>query len=395
MASIFDNKSLVALYTDIGRGHPNYMDSTLRAIRSRVGTLPKDFEITSVFKESRGLSRFAWQKIKQFYRSGAQGGIISSFYNALRSKEKTQSQNFIVTSILGSKLLDTFSDYSGLVLVAHPLLAQILADVCRVFYVHGEIAAPAEFILNKAEKIYVPLEETAKTMRAQGVPENIIEITGLMLEPELAATAELIQAERLKRIEAGTRPTFGFFNSGAYPKEHVRQIMNGIEYILENKLGRVILSAGNDPKKYGKYMWVFEDFRPVMKKEQFLQNKNELLIISNPEREKLTLKELEILPELDMLIMAAHERVNWSLGLNLPTILLQPNIGSFSGMNFEFTNKHAPVFHNIDGDIIPCLEEFRQKYSQKDKTLYESKRIFDINGSDYAAKSIMRALINL
>jgi hypothetical protein len=64
-------------------------------------------------------------------------------------------------------------------------------------------------------------------------------------------------------------------------------------------------------------------------------------------------------------------------------------------MNFEFTSKHAPVFHNPDGDIIPCLEEFRQRYSRKDKTFIEPKRRFDINGSDYTAKSIMRALINL
>jgi len=33
-----DDKKLVAVYTDIGRGHPNYLDSTLRAIESSVST---------------------------------------------------------------------------------------------------------------------------------------------------------------------------------------------------------------------------------------------------------------------------------------------------------------------------------------------------------------------
>jgi hypothetical protein len=394
MALILRNKSLVALYTDIGRGHPNYMDSTLRAIKNRLGALPKDFQITSVFKETRGLSNISWRMIKKLYGSGAQGGLISSFYNALRSKQQAPSKNSLAVNILGKDLRRAFTDYDGIVLVAHPMLAQILGDICHVFYIHGEIAAPMEFILNKAEKIYVPLEETAQHMRAQGVPAEIIEITGLMLEPELMGKAKLIQAERLKRINAGARPTFGFFNSGAYPKEHVKQIMKGINHILDNKLGRVILSAGNDPKKFGGFMLAHERFRPVTEKDKFIQQNNDLLILSDIEREKLTLKELEILPELDMLIMAAHERVNWSLGLDLPTILLRPNIGSFSGMNLEFTNKHAPVIHSIDGDIIPCLEVFRQRYFRKDRSLMEPKRRFDINGSDYTARSIIGALIN-
>jgi len=395
MASILNDKSLVALYTDIGRGHPNYMDSTLRAIKNRLGALPKDFQITSVLKETRGFSNQSWRMTRRLYRSGAQGGLISLFYDAIRSKDRTQSKKSIAVNILGGDLRDTFSDYSGIVLVAHPMLAQILADRCRVFYIHGEIAAPMEFILNNARKIYVPLEETAIKMRTQGVPAEIIEITGLMLEPELVTKAERIQSERLKRIEAGSKPTFGFFNSGAYPKEHVKRIKQGINYVLENKLGRVILSAGNDPKKYGSFMWDFDRFKPNTDIDKFNQQNGDLVILSDPYREKLTLEELEILPELDMLIMGAHERVNWSLGLNLPTILLHPNIGSFSGMNFEFTQKHAPVFHNPDGDIIPCLEEFRQRYSRKDKTFIEPKKRFDINGSDYTAKSIMRALINL
>jgi hypothetical protein len=232
-------------------------------------------------------------------------------------------------------------------------------------------------------------------MQPHGVPAELIEITGLMLEPELVKKTEDIKDKRKKRIETGARPTFGFFNSGAYPKEHVKRINEGINYILENRLGRVILSAGNDLKKFGDYFHAFEKYNPVTEVNEFGQSNSELLIISDPDRERLTLMELEILPELDMLVMAAHERVNWSLALNLPTILLGPNIGSFSGINFEFTSRHAPVFNDPDSDIIPCLEEFRQKYSQKDKSIIEPKRHFNINGSDYTAESIINALTNL
>ena len=390
--SNFKAKKLVALYTDIGRGHPNYMDSTLRAIKARLGELPADFMITSVFRESTGLSLLAWKTIRKIYRAGAQGGIVSSLYNAVRTKETPPSQDNRALKILGRDLRRAFDGFDGILLVAHPMLVQILGDICHVYYIHGEIAAPMEFIPAHAEKIYLPLAETAEKMISRGVPSERIEITGLMLEPELVPDAARIIMKRLSRIETVQIPTFGFFTSGAYPKKHVKQIIEGINHILKHKIGHVILSAGNDSRMFLRFIKKLNHYKPLTETDLFMQNKHDLLILHDPEREKLTLKELEMLPYLDILVMAAHERVNWSLAFNMPTILLQPNIGSFSGMNFEFTAGHAPIFHHPYGNITTCIEGFLQKYREKDKMLFEQTRKFDIHGSGYVADSILKAL---
>ena len=70
------------LYTNIGRGHPGYLDGIIEAIET---TSPEiKYFVTDVFALSRGLSLFGWRRVRGMYRLGARGGLISSAYGLLR-----------------------------------------------------------------------------------------------------------------------------------------------------------------------------------------------------------------------------------------------------------------------------------------------------------------------
>jgi hypothetical protein len=374
----FHDKKLIAVYTNIGRGHPNYLDTTVRALKNRFDHFDDVTAISSVFALSSGLSLAAWKMVRKIYHAGAQGGLISSIYNRLRSDKNSKSPNGLLINLLGKDLCQIFDDFDGLVLVAHPLLAQILSPVCDVFYIHGEIASPMEFDISKCKKIFVPLNETADNMIAGGLSDEIFDITGLMLEPELVDNINQIQNDRISRIKTSHKPAFGFFTSGAYPKEHVKQILDGIRYILDQKLGSVILSAGTNDRMAAKIRSYFSGY-----------DRKELIILSENERQQLTLKELEYLCKLDLIVFAAHERVNWSVALGIPSILLLPNFGNYAKQNFVFTNKKAQVYYNQQHKIRICIDTFMNDYQMKSPDLIRRSNIYDINGADYTAKTIL------
>ncbi len=387
----FLGKKAVVLYTDIGRGHPNYLDSTLRAIKSQTGILPDDFVITSVFDISKGASLFGWKTIRRIYQTGAQGGIASFIYNKARRRPATPGSGKKFKT-LGKSLLKAFSGFEGILILAHPLLVQLLAGTCRIFYIHGEIASPLEFDISMAEKIFVPLQETADGLIKGNVPKNQIAITGLMLEPELAENADDIRALRLKRIVDGVKPTVGFYNSGAYPKAHLWQIIEGAEHFLKNHLGRVILSTGNSQKMLSKYQTALSGYSPTTSAEDFDKGRCDLLLLHDKDREKLTLRELAQLPKIDLAVMAAHERVNWTVGLGLPSILLHPNFGSFAPMNFDYALANGLVFKYKQGRITGAIDRFIISYRDKDPDLINSYKTHRIDGAAKTAGIILGEL---
>ncbi|NIP42535.1 MAG: hypothetical protein GWO41_09435, partial [candidate division Zixibacteria bacterium] len=111
------DKKLVAVYTDIGRGHPNYLDSTLRAIEHKLEKLPRDIKTISVFGVSKGISLFGWKTVRRIYRSGAQGGLASFLYNKARGPKSNGSQKNKTIKVLGKSLRKYFDDYNGIVMV--------------------------------------------------------------------------------------------------------------------------------------------------------------------------------------------------------------------------------------------------------------------------------------
>ena len=56
------------LYTNIGRGHPHYLDGIVESLsKERVG------RVTDVFAVSAGIERAAWKTVRTVYRVGGRG----------------------------------------------------------------------------------------------------------------------------------------------------------------------------------------------------------------------------------------------------------------------------------------------------------------------------------
>jgi len=385
-------KSVSALYTAIGRGHPNYLDSTLRVLRPLCRERAIDLNITSVFAISQFPALWGWKTIRKIYQAGPQNKILSELYNKIRDRKSNSSKDSIMLRLLARDIRQYFKNYEGLILVAHPLLVQLLGASKRVIYIHGEIAAPQEFVLSRAQKIYVPLRETAQRMIAAGVPSEKIEMTGLMLEPELENKRQLIIESRHNRLKNNHPPVIGCFNSGAYPRRHVENMVKLIRQVLNNNHGRIIISAGNNKTKFEYFKNYLSEFMPCFSTKEFLNSQSGLLILHDQDREKLTLQEIKVLEHIDLLVMAAHERVNWCVGLGMPALLLTPHYGNFARQNYEFTTANALVYENPD--IVRALESFLIDYRNKDTKLTLRKKRFDSNGAYNTAQSIISLLEN-
>jgi hypothetical protein len=206
-----------------------------------------------------------------------------------------------------------FRNYPGIVLVDHPLLAHLLAPVTRVAYLHGEIAAPAIAAVKDAWRILVPTPQTRERMIAAGVRPDAVQVTGLVIEPELVSIAQAALAARLARLKSGPPLTVAFFTSGAYPLPHLCAIVTAAE--SARKAGhRVIIFAGTDKTK-----------------AKVLPS---ALVFNSRQEENL--KTAELFPRIDLFVAAAHERTNWAIGLGLPMFALLPHIGPFAQKNFQF-----------------------------------------------------------
>jgi hypothetical protein len=337
------NPRIVALYTDIGRGHPSYLDSFLSLLEEKYPNLIS----TTVFQQSVGLSLLGWKFTSRLYSISGKGGIQTSLYNLIRKRSQKSSGNSLAAKILGRDLKRSFKDFKGICLVEHPIVAKALSDVCRVWYVHGEIAAPAECAVNGVERILVPLEETKGRLVAQGADKDSVTVCGLMIEPGLVEGAEEAYLRRLEGIKSDQPLTVGFFTSGAYPKEHMEKIIFGVRSILEEKM-KAIVFCGTNPRRFE---WIKNQLKDVDAKivedtkertpedEQF-----DLKLVTRPTRQEDTQRAVELIPHLDAFVAASHERTNYAVGLGLPMFVLFPLIGTFAQQNFEFARKQGTAY---------------------------------------------------
>jgi len=332
------NRRIIAIYTNIGRGHPSYLDSLLETSQKK----GQRVIYRTVFEESDGFSLLAWKLVQRLYFIGGKGGITTKLYNWLRASQTDVSSDSGFLKILGRDLRAKYQDFRGICLVAHPVVARILRNVCRTWYVHGEIAAPAECAIKGIEKIFVPLEETKDRLISFGADPETIVVTGLMIEPGLVVSAEKSFQDRLNRIESNEPLTIGFFTSGAYPKEHIQKILWGAKSVIDQKM-RAIIFTGTCPNK-------FEWFRKQMKKsglevsedteEGSRKEKNgDIWLVTRKTRQAETQRTAQLLLKIDAFVAAAHERTNWAVGLGLPMFMLFPLIGTFACLNFEFAYK--------------------------------------------------------
>ena len=387
---------IIALYSDIGRGHPSYLDSLVFLLKKRYPHLI----YRTVFQESRGISLFSWRFLSWLYRISGKGGLQTKFYNLIRRRSPKDSKDSLVTKILGRDLKRAYQNFSGICLVDHPIIAQTLKAICRVWYVHGEISAPRECAVRGAERILVPLDETKEKLITQGAEKESILVCGLMIEPQLVETAELSHQKRLERIRSNQPLTVGFFTSGAYPKEHIEKIILGVKSVIEKKM-KAIIFCGTNPNKYE---WVknrvFSFSRGLDRclicvedngEIQYENKEFDLMLVTRKTRQEDTQRATELFPQLDVFVSASHERTNWAVGLGLPMFVLFPLIGTFALQNYEFAQRQQVVYPLDTTEKAKKLGQILSDLRKSGQLLQMTQNGFGvhpINGTDTAVSHL-------
>jgi hypothetical protein len=315
---------LVAVCSEIGRGHPAYLNSVLRSLAALPRFKPEMLSYVPCTRLERGIPGLAWRAVRQGYRLGAQGGVLTWLYNHLRTPGARPSSLHL--SLLGSDLRRELDGYDGICLVDHPLLAHILSRTCRVAYLHAEIAAPAFAAVPDAWQTFVPLQATSLKLQAAGVRPEALAVTGLVIEPELVDRAESAFQTRIERLRSSRPLTVGFFVSGAYPHPHVSRILAATASVV---------TAGHQALLFWGTGWLrAARIRGILDKFGVPEERARLVWANSLQAE--TARTVELFPQLDLMVAAAHERTSWAVGLGLPMFALLPNIGPFAPGNYAF-----------------------------------------------------------
>lgn len=377
---------MFALYTNIGRGHPNYLDGLVRTLASRHNVFVKQ---SDVFQLSQGAARAAWDLVRLTYVAGGRGGMVRWAYNRIRSRPLSRSW---LSSLLSRDLRRSLAGSDATILLDHPVVAQLISDLWPVCYVHGEMAAPPNCIVPGAARVLVPLETTRDRFIAQGQPPESLCVTGLMIEPEIVPGAGESFKIRLKRVEMNKSLTIGFFTSGAYSPQHTAVIVKAAASVFRNG-HRTIVFAGYD---WCKLQMFARQFRARGIKVHLdlhgstNPRQDEVTLVYRPDRLSDTLRAAEIVPQLDLFVAAAHERVNWAVGLGLPMLAVMPNIGPFAQENYRFASTQG-VAAAIDQESAAGLAGIVERLRDMGRLLQMAKQGFGrypINGHEQAAQLV-------
>ncbi|MBD3403020.1 hypothetical protein GF420_08995, partial [candidate division GN15 bacterium] len=242
---------LELLYTNIGRGHPFYLDGILEAL-IRSGQIRLIRRETDVFTVSRGLSRRAWQFARWLYRSGSSGGMSGQLYRFFR-RGADYNRPGLGLRLMGRDIKRRYALSADPVLVAHPTLVGILAGRENLLYQHGELVAPEESIVNGAATVFVPTEEVALRFVSSGYARERVVVSGLCIEPALVRQAADSYRARGERLVGDGPLTGAWFSSGAEPKQHLAAIIPAARSVL-NKGHRAIIFA----QVGGQLAWLVE-----------------------------------------------------------------------------------------------------------------------------------------
>jgi hypothetical protein len=384
-----DKHQLNILYTNIGRGHPFYLDGIVESIRKKYSGRIK-MNIVDAFEISSGRTLLLWRFVRWLYRAGSQGGVIGRLYHAFR-KGRNPNRSGLLEKQLARDIRKYFTKNKYPTLVAHPILIPMLADIVDVCYQHGEIAVPDESIVHGARYIFVPLQTSKKIFTGAGLPEKDIVVSGLCIEPELAEKSREYFERRLKRIKNGRTLCGGFFSSGAEPKRHIEIITWALESIRKTG-GRTCIFfkknglldktiAARLPVK------VIDDVDRINNIDELLQSEN-MLAFSHINRQTENNFIKHLYRYLDYIVAPSHERTNWAVGLGLPMFILHPIIGTFSPLNRQFLLEQGAA---IDLDSEDKAKKFGQILNEtlRDGSLLKMARNgygnFELNGFETIA----------
>jgi len=328
---------LNVLYTDIGRGHPFYLDGLVSCLRAGyAGSI--ELEITSVMSVSGGLSLKLWRTVRSLYRAGSQGGLKSALYTMLRGKNRPR-RGGLITGLLGRDLVRYIHEHRHPTVVAHPLLVPLLAESVPVYYMHGEIAAPEAAAAEGASRVYVPLDETARCLVAYGLKPESMVLTGLCIEPALADRAAVMVTKRINRLQHHDRLVGAFYSSGAEPAPHLAKMLAALDSLERaGQKAIVFCPAGGRLEAALLDRINVRRFKAGVPGESFIDaiRDTNILTVIYSDRKQLDSSTASLFKYFDYLVAPSHERSNWAAGLGLPMFITGPSIGPFSPLNREF-----------------------------------------------------------
>jgi hypothetical protein len=343
------------LYTNIGRGHPFYLDGIADALADREPAR-LSVERTDVMAASGLLARRGWQVIRYLYRYGSSPGPAASLYRRLR-RDTDYNRGGLAQGILARSLRARFAQDSAPLLVAHAILVAMLAGKPNLLYQHGELVTPGEAVARGADRVFVPTESAARPFLDGGYHREQVIVTGLCIEPALEHQAARSFEARLARLASGTMPVGAFFSSGAEPREHTRRLALAAASVTRAG-GRAIVfaRAGGRLHREVKAQAQSEDvpWTVVSAAEPESPEPFPLTVALYDSRREETALTSNLFAQFDYFAGPSHERTNWALGLGLPVFVVGPPIGPFSPLNRELLLKSG-VAHPLDSDAAAAI----------------------------------------
>ncbi|UCG60320.1 MAG: hypothetical protein JSV52_08265 [Candidatus Zixiibacteriota bacterium] len=357
-------QKITFIYTDIGRGHPFYLDGIKEAL-IREKSLGLVRGQSSVFELSRGLSLMAWKLVRKTYRLGASDGLMGGVYSRLRHGADYNKPSRTL-DILGSAIHRECRKLEGPIVVAHPILVAVLKDRPGLIYQHGELAAPKEAVVKGAEYVFVPTEQAAEPFLSSGYSRDQVFVTGLCIEAGLVRQAEGVYASRLRRINGQEPLTGAFFSSGAEPRTHVEKLVNAAGHAIASS-GRVIIFAFRNGLFQKRLVEALErwqtDFAVIDSSDYIPSDLPSALVVTYSNRRELDVFTDRLFGLFDYFVAPSHERTNWALGLGLPMFVVEPAYGPFAPINASILYE-SEVARSVDerGDsgFGKLLKDLRQ-----------------------------------
>jgi hypothetical protein len=307
------------LSTEIGRGHPFYMDGVVQALEA-AGRGDLVARRSDPFAISRGPSAWAWRAVRGAYHVAAQGGALAVLYrNARGTVDYDRDTAFL--RVLGRDLRRWVGP-RGIVVVDHPSLVGALRGRDDVWYAHGELVVPEEAIAQGAARIFVPRDETAGAFIRGGIhPERVL-VTGVCVERGLVPLGFEQMVARRKRLSpsASAPLTIAIFSSGSEPRAHVRAMAIA---------AAALATAGQRVLVYAVRGGRLEEAT----RRAHAGTRGLLEVVGYSDRAELDRVTRDRFRVFDVVISPPHERSNWAIALGLPFLLVGPDIGPFAPMN--------------------------------------------------------------
>ncbi len=339
--------------------------------------------------------------MRTFFRWSSQREGRIRWYNSLRGGQKQGGLRLEACglSLLGRDLRRELAGFKGICLVEHQLVARMLSDVCRTWFVHADLASPPECALPGPEKTFVPLEQNEQDFTRNGCPATQLVRTGLMIEPGLVPGAHDAFHRRLERLASDRPLTVAFFTSGAYPEPHVRKLLLALKSVLNSDMAATVFCGTGR-----KFLYRVTRFARGLGIEPAIDDGHipqsefrnpQLALVSRPTRREDTAAAVDLIPEADAFVAPSHERTNWALGLGLPMFVLFPMIGTHAEANYRLAFDNGVAYPLQSDDDARNLGATLQKLRASGalaKMASNGFGRFDINGAERIAQAVLAGI---